>query len=481
MAMEIAIKELINWMKFWLDIPNYLNSKAKEGKLEKAEVTPSRGNSEKGNPFLEELDLSSNQISSLPYNFFSSMKNLIALNFANNILQNFPTSLSKLDKLMHLDLSGNSLKNVPENMFMNMRELRLINLSENEIKEIKNRTFVGPVFAETVALARNQLVDFPKQALAAFKYVRKLDLSNNSIRYLPPLSMESLIIETVDLSFNSIQEIDSTAFKDISPDSALSVDMSHNSIQYLTVVMFDELVSRLKNFRINLEYNQIRCNCAMERFYEWINTQDESKGFTTITCTHPVGVRGIRLSELRSKDSLICAAPEIVPTAREVTAQKGNNAFLPCYNTAEPIAETSWFFNAEKVVHSPKTKILSSGSLVIREVSEADNGVWTCRASNPRGQDTINILLTVTDCNFSPSTSLTISVIFFISAFILFLITVVFCIYNKRRDATQRENMSHHMELSSNNSLQYNQAPVLPKQADYRIPEFLQTAQNDSI
>ena len=92
----------------------------------------------------------------------------------------------------------------------------------------------------------------------------------------------------------------------------------------------------------------------MERFYEWINTQDESKGFTTITCTHPVGVRGIRLSELRSKDSLICAAPEIVPTAREVTAQKGNNAFLPCYNTAEPIAETSWFFNAEKVVHSPK-------------------------------------------------------------------------------------------------------------------------------
>ena len=123
------------------------------------------------NPFLEELDLSSNQISSLPYNFFSSMKNLIALNFANNNLENFPTSLSKLDKLMHLDLSGNSLKNVPENMFMNMRELRLINLSENEIKEIKNRTFVGPVFAETVALARNQLVDFPKQALAAFKYV----------------------------------------------------------------------------------------------------------------------------------------------------------------------------------------------------------------------------------------------------------------------------------------------------------------------
>ena len=35
-------------MKFWLDIPNYVGSKAREGKLEKAEITPSRGKGEKG-------------------------------------------------------------------------------------------------------------------------------------------------------------------------------------------------------------------------------------------------------------------------------------------------------------------------------------------------------------------------------------------------------------------------------------------------
>ena len=57
MVMEIAIKELIKWMKFWLDIPNYSDSKAKEGKLEKAEVTPSRGNSEKGEKRSFELEL----------------------------------------------------------------------------------------------------------------------------------------------------------------------------------------------------------------------------------------------------------------------------------------------------------------------------------------------------------------------------------------------------------------------------------------
>ena len=45
--MEMAMKELIKGMKFWLDIPNYVRSKAREGKLEKTEVTLSRGKGEK--------------------------------------------------------------------------------------------------------------------------------------------------------------------------------------------------------------------------------------------------------------------------------------------------------------------------------------------------------------------------------------------------------------------------------------------------
>ena len=43
MVIEMAMKKLIKWMKFWLDIPNYIGSKAREGKLKKADVTPSRG------------------------------------------------------------------------------------------------------------------------------------------------------------------------------------------------------------------------------------------------------------------------------------------------------------------------------------------------------------------------------------------------------------------------------------------------------
>ena len=97
-----------------------------------------------------------------------------------------------------------------------------------------------------------------------------------------------------------------------------------------------------------------RCNCAMERFYEWASQQDESKGFSSVMCLNPVGVRGIRLTDLRSKDSLVCAAPEIVPTTSEVQAQKGHQAYLPCYNTAEPLAQTSWSFKGNKVENNSK-------------------------------------------------------------------------------------------------------------------------------
>ena len=48
MVTEIATKDFIKWMKFWLNIPNYVGSKAREGKLEKAEATLSRAKIEKG-------------------------------------------------------------------------------------------------------------------------------------------------------------------------------------------------------------------------------------------------------------------------------------------------------------------------------------------------------------------------------------------------------------------------------------------------
>ncbi|XP_063726812.1 leucine-rich repeat-containing G-protein coupled receptor 4-like isoform X2 [Symsagittifera roscoffensis] len=424
-----------------------------------------------GAPNLVELDLSWNKLESFPENFFTSVKNLQALNCANNEIKIFPQSLSKLEFLMHLDMSENHIKRVPPRIFANMKDLNYIDLSGNDLEEVGSGVFVGPGGTiKSLILAGNKIRTFPKSALQSLKWIRKLDLSNNSIRFLPALCLGSIKgIDTMDLSFNQIEDIDPSAFKEIPEDSALSLDLSHNSISYLTVVMFDEL----DNFRVNLAENKIRCNCAMERFYEWASQQDESKGFSSVMCLNPVGVRGIRLTDLRSKDSLVCAAPEIVPTTSEVQAQKGHQAYLPCYNTAEPLAQTSWSFKGNKVENNSKTSILEAGSLVIRDLTEQDAGVWTCMASNPRGKDFISVSLSVTDCNFSPTTSLTISLILFIASFILFGIAILICVFNKKK-GRQNEKGKSPFELSDNNSLQYNQAPILPKQGDYKMPEFLQ-------
>ena len=60
------------------------------------------------------------------------------------------------------------------------------------------------------------------------------------------------------LSYNNLSQINSTAFKDISRESSFSLDLSHNRIEYLTVVMFEDLVTLLDNFRVDLSENQIR-------------------------------------------------------------------------------------------------------------------------------------------------------------------------------------------------------------------------------
>ena len=101
--------------------------------------------------------------------------------------------------------------------------------------------------------------------------IRKLDLSNNSIRFLPALCLGSIKgIDTMDLSFNQIEDIDPSAFKEIPEDSALSLDLSHNSISYLTVVMFDEL----DNFRVNLAENKIRYD--LEVIYDFTKNHGPS-------------------------------------------------------------------------------------------------------------------------------------------------------------------------------------------------------------
>ncbi len=91
----------------------------------------------------------------------------------------------------------------------------------------------------------------------------------------------------------------------------------------------------------------------MERFYDWAVVQEDSKGFTSVKCQHPVGMRDIFLTEVSSKSRLVCAAPKLVPhLPTDIYALEGEKVLIPCYNNAEPAASLTWYFQGQTIDQS---------------------------------------------------------------------------------------------------------------------------------
>lgn len=79
-------------------------------------------------PVLEELDVSYNQLRSIPHDF--EIQSLQILNLSHNQLDFLPTSITRCSKLKSLNLSKNHLTSLPADL-VNLRRLELLDLSEN--------------------------------------------------------------------------------------------------------------------------------------------------------------------------------------------------------------------------------------------------------------------------------------------------------------------------------------------------------------
>ena len=92
---------------------------------------------------LQELDLSSNRLATLPGNAFLGVYQLQTLNLADNYFRQIPAvTLQPLNHLSFLDLSDNSdLKTVPNNAFSKNRKLSQLDLSGCILSRIEYRAF----------------------------------------------------------------------------------------------------------------------------------------------------------------------------------------------------------------------------------------------------------------------------------------------------------------------------------------------------
>ncbi|XP_072333498.1 transforming growth factor beta activator LRRC32-like [Scyliorhinus torazame] len=159
------------------------------------------------------LDLSYNEITSIPWDFFRSMNSLRFVNLSKNCLHSFVIGeMNVLNSLVELDLSTNALQNLslarnslnlleklslqdnylqtlPSNIFRALNRIRILNLRKNKIN------ICGGTHKHEEDM--DGCVSFSRIIPLGY-----LNLQNNNIQYLPPHAFHQTPLVELDISMN---------------------------------------------------------------------------------------------------------------------------------------------------------------------------------------------------------------------------------------------------------------------------------------
>lgn len=251
---------------------------------------------------LERLDISKNNIWTLPDNVFCHLNDLNYLNVSENRLQDvselgfrekyhqptnneevgngtltttataitIPTStLSPPTKsgtakvkpscsmdIEILDASHNNFVLLPSKGFSLLRRLRVLNLHNNEISMLADKSFDSLKNLNLINLSSNKIVALPAELFMDQKQsIQEIYLQNNTISVLSPkLFWDLEQLQALDVSRNQITStwIDKNTFKGLI--RLVLLNLSHNRITKLNAEIFSDLYTLQI---LNLRYNQI--------------------------------------------------------------------------------------------------------------------------------------------------------------------------------------------------------------------------------
>ncbi|VDP93161.1 unnamed protein product [Echinostoma caproni] len=125
---------------------------------------------------------------------------------AQRTLDNIPTDLDKLERLVELDLSDNTLPRIPEPVLA-LRSLRKLNLARNQIGDLSQVTDNWPKL-EYLNVSYNQLAQLPS-GMTRLTSLRKLYVNNNRLTFagIPSGIGKLQDLEIFDASYNELENI----------------------------------------------------------------------------------------------------------------------------------------------------------------------------------------------------------------------------------------------------------------------------------
>nr|XP_033320926.1 toll-like receptor Tollo [Megalopta genalis] len=199
---------------------------------------------------LQHLDLSENNLWTLPSELLCPVRFLSSLNLTRNKLQDI-VSLGFSDmvesctpSLEVLDLSCNDITALPDRTLSNLRSLTVLKLQENVITIVDDHALAGLTALRLLNMSSNRLVALPPELFSRTKELRDLILSNNSLAVLAPGLLDNLIeLQLLDISNNQLTNrwVNRDTFSRLV--RLVSLDLSFNRLTRIDGHVFKSLYS----------------------------------------------------------------------------------------------------------------------------------------------------------------------------------------------------------------------------------------------
>ena len=182
-------------------------------------------------PELMLVDLSSNELVSVPDRAFASQRRLQELRLGGNKISELTEkTFSGLSKLESLDLSHNFLERLENRVFKPLKSLKELNLVSNRISEVDQRAFAGcSCTLVSLNLEDNLLMKVPTLAFSHLTNLAELSLAGNSLRVITDSSFPSLpSLALLSLAGNLIEKIHERGFTRVA--SVTRLDLHDNAL-----------------------------------------------------------------------------------------------------------------------------------------------------------------------------------------------------------------------------------------------------------
>ncbi|EEF44129.1 plant intracellular Ras-group-related LRR protein 6 [Ricinus communis] len=176
------------------------------------------------------LDLSNNNLQSIPESLTARLLNIVILDVHSNQLKSLPNSIGCLSKLKVLNVAGNLLACLPKTI-ENCRSLEELNANFNKLSVLPNTIGFELVNLKKLSVNSNKLVFLP-HSITHLTSLKTLDARLNNLRSLPE-DLENLInLKVLNVSQN-FQYLETLPYSIGLLFSLIELDISYNRITSL--------------------------------------------------------------------------------------------------------------------------------------------------------------------------------------------------------------------------------------------------------